>query len=156
YCARTSARVVAVEIDPVVAAVAAVNSWINGFRNVEVQCCDLREWSNDGAAGSQGFDLVVANPPFLPLPESMTYSVAGHGGDDGLRLIWRILELLPGILKPNGTAQIIGAGLSDGAKPMFLHRLNECARSHGLEIVVSIISHQGLRSGSELFDRMTF
>lgn len=123
---------------------------------MNVQCCDLREWGNAGLAGGPGFDHVVANPPFLPFPEEMAYSVAGHGGNDGLRLTWRILELLPGILTPAGTAQIIGTGLSNGTEPMFLDRLNDCARSHGLRILLTIMSHQPLKPGSELFDRMVF
>lgn len=61
--ASKPSEVVAVEIQPALAALIGRNAELNGIANVRVVCADLRNpRTPDKAAG--GFDLVVANPPF--------------------------------------------------------------------------------------------
>ena len=56
-------EVVAVEIQPVLAALIKRNAALNGLRMVRAVCADLRSRRALGAA-SGAFDLVLANPPF--------------------------------------------------------------------------------------------
>ncbi|HVB82596.1 MAG TPA: methyltransferase, partial [Candidatus Binataceae bacterium] len=64
YAALTKPReVVALEIQPALAAQAARNAALNGLGMVRAVCADLRSRRALDAAGG-GFDLVLANPPF--------------------------------------------------------------------------------------------
>ncbi|WP_035772306.1 methyltransferase [Arthrobacter sp. Br18] len=56
------------------------------------------------------FDLVVSNPPFVITPRRngggrYTYRDGGLAGDD---VVSSLIRALPGILKPGGTAQLLG------------------------------------------------
>ncbi|WP_049822643.1 DUF7059 domain-containing protein [Arthrobacter sp. H41] len=56
------------------------------------------------------FDLVVSNPPFVITPrrpgaDQYTYRDGGLAGDD---VVSSLLRSLPGVLKPGGTAQLLG------------------------------------------------
>jgi release factor glutamine methyltransferase len=55
------------------------------------------------------YDAVVANPPYIPAGEQLMPDVTDHephlalfAGDDGLEVIRRIIEKLPGWLEPGG------------------------------------------------------
>ena len=108
HCARSAARVVALEINPVAASLIGVNARLNGFRHIEVVCGDLRGLGADALTCGEPFDHLTANPPLLPFPDHLPYPFVGHGGSDGLRLTWSILRALPRVLKLDGVAQIIG------------------------------------------------
>src|SRR6185437_14270819 len=64
YAALVRPReVVALEIQPALAALAARNAALNDLAMVRAACADLRARRVPGAAAG-GFDLVLANPPF--------------------------------------------------------------------------------------------
>ena len=56
------------------------------------------------------FDLVVSNPPYVPLSDTLSLqrelrhepSIALYGGEDGLRVVERLLLETPRILRPGG------------------------------------------------------
>jgi release factor glutamine methyltransferase len=117
---RPSWEVVAVDRSPAAVAVAARNARRHGV-GVELLCGDLAE------SVSAGFDLVVANLPYVPsrsmadLPTEVRCdpAVALDGGEDGLDVVRRLLADLPRLLKPCG-----GAVLELGEK-----QADEVARS---------------------------
>ena len=51
----------------------------------------------------ENFDVVVGNPPGVPVPESLNYSLAGNGGEDGLNVIRRFLESSLDYCRDDGT-----------------------------------------------------
>jgi hypothetical protein len=121
-------EVVAVEIDPFAAALARVNVELNGCADrVAVRLGDLY-----APVAGERFHTVIANPPYLPLPEDLPYPLYGHGGADGLRVVRRVLDGLPDALAPGGQAQLVGALLSDGKTPLALPELQALcsARPH--------------------------
>lgn len=59
-------EVVAIEIQPELAAMAERNAVLNGLASMRVICADLRARRIDGLAPAS-FDLVVANPPYRAL-----------------------------------------------------------------------------------------
>ncbi|TYP58756.1 peptide chain release factor N(5)-glutamine methyltransferase [Thermosediminibacter litoriperuensis] len=68
-------------------------------------------WEPFEAEGLRGFDVVAANPPYIPsgeienLPRDVKYEpeVALDGGPDGLEFFRRIIAGVPRFLKPGGS-----------------------------------------------------
>ncbi len=120
---RPTARVVATDTSADALAVARENALRLGAYNVAFGQADLFE----GIEGE--FDVITANPPYIPSAEVATLApdVALHeprlaldGGSDGLVLVRRILEGAARRLAPGGTlAMEIGAGQADEVAQLF-------------------------------------
>jgi hypothetical protein len=64
----------------------------------------------------QRYDLVLANPPFLPVPEGIGGTLSSNGGPEGNRFVSALLSRLDEILDTEGHAlvclfQIVGDGV---------------------------------------------
>jgi SAM-dependent methyltransferase len=107
--ARHAQRVVAVDLNPRAVRCTRFNARALGLSNVEVALGDLF----DPVQGER-FDLITANPPFVPSPvNSIGFRDGGHSGEDVQR---RIVAGLPQHLAPGGIAQIVTEiGENDGA-----------------------------------------
>jgi release factor glutamine methyltransferase len=130
---RPAVRVIATDICPAAAALARRNAVDLGLAaRVHVVAADLL----DGLRG--GWDLIVANPPYLPsalLPTLMP-EVARHeparavdGGLDGLVTIRALLACAPGALRPGGALVLETAGGEQAV------RVAAAMRGVGLEAV---------------------
>ncbi|WP_417119189.1 peptide chain release factor N(5)-glutamine methyltransferase [Olsenella phocaeensis] len=107
---REGTRVVATDLSPRAVALAARNRDALGVgRSVDVIECDLASGVDEDLMG--GFDVLVSNPPYIPsavvptLPEEVVGYEPGlalDGGEDGLDVLRRILELAPRALRPGG------------------------------------------------------
>lgn len=76
------------------------NIILNGFNEkIKVINGDLFE-----KIRNEKFDLITANPPFIPIPNQFDFPMAGDGGEDGLKIINRIIEGLNEHLNNNGEA----------------------------------------------------
>lgn len=105
---RPLARVLALDRSPAALALAAANARRHGVADrVHVVASD---WLSALSCGAR-FDLVVANPPYVPLADqphlSKTVSeyepgIALWGGADGLDPLRAILAALPPFLEPGG------------------------------------------------------
>jgi release factor glutamine methyltransferase len=102
---ETRARVYATEISPAAAAVAADNARRLNAR-VELVVCDLLS-----AIAPQSMDLIVSNPPYVPLAErdGLQREVRDHephtalfGGETGFDVYDRIVADAPRVLRPGG------------------------------------------------------
>ena len=104
-----SQRVTAVDLQPRAARCALFNALASGATNIEVAVGDLYE----PVSGEQ-FDLITANPPFVPSPiDALGFRDGGPSGEDVQR---RIVEGLPHHLAQGGIAQIVTEiGESDDA-----------------------------------------
>jgi SAM-dependent methyltransferase len=101
---RSGGRVVASDITERSGHFIRFNAVLNGCANVEVAIGDLYD-----AVAGQTFDQIVAHPPYVPsLGDNMIFR---DGGDTGETIIQRIVEGLPGYLRPGGTFYSMGAGL---------------------------------------------
>jgi len=95
-----SQQVVAVDINPRAARCTHFNAQASGATNIEIAVGDLFE-----PVHGKCFDLITANPPFVPSPvNSIGYRDGGHSGEDVLR---RIVNGLPHHLSPGGISHII-------------------------------------------------
>lgn len=98
--AARAAAVVAVDIGARAAALARRNAALNGAANVEVRQGDLFAPVRD-----ERFDLVLANPPFVPAPQR---GPAYHsGGPRGDRVLRRVVAGLGAHLREGGRALIV-------------------------------------------------
>jgi len=141
--------VIAIEVNPIAAHLAKLNVMINDRQDIiQVRCGHLFD-----PLANEMFDSIVANPPFLPFPDDLLYPFIGHGGEDGLRITWKILDGLPQRLTSDGTAQVIGTCLSDGLLPECADPLSDWADSHNMTIRMSVSAHRLLAPNSALFEQ---
>lgn len=96
---RGAASATALEKNPAAAAVASLNAAINGLADrYEILESDLFSALDP----SLTFDVVVSNPPFMPVMESIDYPICGAGGADGTELLSKIVVALPRLVKQDG------------------------------------------------------
>ena len=100
--ARKAKRVVATDLVPECAALAAQNALLNGVADrVEVRVGDCYE-----PVKGMTFDLIVSGPPQMPTPPDRErddwMARADHGGPDGWALLDRVIRGAPEHLRPGG------------------------------------------------------
>ncbi len=97
--AKRARVTVGVDINPRAVALAKINAAINGITNVEFRVGDL-------FAPVQGetFDLIVSQPPFVPMPAGVSAAVFLYGGSRGDELSLRLLAQIAPHLAPKGRA----------------------------------------------------
>ncbi|CAE7331600.1 prmB, partial [Symbiodinium sp. KB8] len=82
---------VAVDLSPRAASIAKVNGLINDLGSRLTVCQGNLFEAIEGIADTRGFDLIVANPPFVAAPENVKASLYVHGGRDGLTVTRRLV-----------------------------------------------------------------
>ncbi len=120
---RPTMRVVASDVSPDALVVARENAIRLGAVNVGFVESDL--FASFGA-GTRPFDLVTANPPYVPSGEVPTLAadikdfephLALTAGPDGLEMTRRIAQEAPRLLRSGGALALeVGAGQADEAK----------------------------------------
>ncbi|MDD5655975.1 MAG: 50S ribosomal protein L11 methyltransferase [Elusimicrobia bacterium] len=93
----------AIDIDPVAIAAAGCNAAIAGVESrLSLRQTPIQDFDSNGR-----FDLILFNPPFLPvLPGGSAPLVAG-GGPDGFAIIRHLTAKLPRLLADEGMALIL-------------------------------------------------
>lgn len=100
FAAAHSERVVAVDINPRAARCAHFNARVSGIANLDVAVGDLFE-----PVRGERFDLITANPPFVPSPcNTLMFRDGGGSGEDIQK---RIVAGLPDHLATGGIAHMI-------------------------------------------------
>lgn len=136
---RPTTRVLGVDISEGALAVACENALRLGAVNAGFLRSDLFAALPPAAR----FDLITANPPYIPDPEIPELQpdirdyeprVALSGGTDGLDLVRRIVTDAPGRLEPGGVlAMEVGAGQAPAVAALFEHAgLQEVTRTRDL------------------------
>lgn len=106
--ARLGGRVTAVDISWRALATARLNALLNG-ESLRVRHGDLAS-----AVPGRRFDLVITNPPYVPTPDTAPprgLARAWEAGRDGRRLIDRICDTAPAVLRPTGALLIVHSHL---------------------------------------------
>ena len=101
--AGEGAAATAVDISRRAVACARLNARLNGVRIDVLRASDLR------ALGGRRFDLIAANPPYLPSPDRAAggRARAWEAGPDGRRFIDRLCREAPDRLAPGGRLLMI-------------------------------------------------
>lgn len=127
---RPTAKVLASDLSEDALAVARDNAYRLGAYNVAFVESDLFE--RVGVPGETRFDVITANPPYIPhgdIPGLMADirdfepRLALDGGEDGLDLVRRIVEEAPAFLEERGVLAIeIGDGAAAATRELFERR----------------------------------
>ncbi|MFE6311718.1 methyltransferase [Streptomyces rochei] len=64
------------------------------------------------------YDLILANPPFLPTPDCIEGTLSSNGGSDGNALLGLLLNRLNEFLTPDGEVLVILYQLVQGGMPL--------------------------------------
>ncbi|GGZ08608.1 HemK2/MTQ2 family protein methyltransferase [Streptomyces nitrosporeus] len=111
HAARRSASVTAVDVARRAVLTARLNALLSG-RRISVRRSDLLS-----ALPGRFYDLVVANPPYVPSPVD---EVPGRGperawdaGCDGRAVLDRICDAAPAVLRPGGRLLMVHSALCD-------------------------------------------
>jgi hypothetical protein len=125
-------HVIAVDINPRAVLCTRFNGLASGITNLEVVAGDLYE-----AVRGQRFDLITANPPFVPSPlNSLGFRDGGRSGEEILK---RIVAGLPDHLAPGGMAQVI-TELGERENEPLVDRLREWLGGAAMDIHVLRLS----------------
>ncbi|MFI2284924.1 HemK2/MTQ2 family protein methyltransferase [Nocardia beijingensis] len=105
-----AARVTAVDVSRS----AVVSAWLNcRLRGIEAE---VLRGDFTTVLGGRSFDLVLANPPYVPAPagtESRGIARAWDAGTQGRAILDQLCSALPTLLTPRGVALIVHSALSD-------------------------------------------
>lgn len=127
--ARRGARVTAVDVSRRAVYAARVNALRAGLP-LEVVRGNLFE-----PVRGRSFDLVLANPPYVPAPGAHRPprgpARAWDAGGDGRLVLDRICLEAPGLLRPGGVLLLVQSALSDPGATV------DCLRSAGLKSAVT-------------------
>lgn len=107
--AEYASSVVGVDVNPKAVALAKKNAIENGIKNVEFRVGDL--FSVIGT--EEKFDVIVFNPPYLPVEEYDLLGKAWSGGKDGMEVIRRFLVDAPKHLTDRGVILLLLSSFND-------------------------------------------
>lgn len=93
--------VIGVDVNPRAVDLAELNALLNGVDRARFVCGDVY-----GPVEGQTFDLVTANPPFVPSPRTDAKVIYRDGGPSGEDVLSRILKGLSTHLRVGGTCVI--------------------------------------------------
>ena len=119
--AEKADRVVGTDINPITVELARENARVNGIGNVDFFRCDLFP------PGNERFDLIVFNPPYLPVNEPGLLEKAWSGGEGGIEIIERFLDSVSDYLKGGGIFELLVSSLCD------LERIDEVMKKNQIE-----------------------
>jgi release factor glutamine methyltransferase len=128
--ARGAARVVAVDRSSQAVAAARVNARLNRLWQVEVRQGDLF----DALGRQERFDLIVANPPYLPAETDD--DPRWDAGADGRGVLDRIVAEAPARLHPGGSVALVQSGFAGVAQTV------EALSRAGLDVAAPV-EHRG-------------
>lgn len=121
--ARNDAEATAIDVSRRAVLCASINARLNGVRLRILR-------ANDTAAlGDVRFDLIVANPPYVPSKSAPARGAARawEGGPHGRRYIDRLCAAAPKRLRPGGRLLMIHSSVCGECKTL------ECLGRHGLD-----------------------
>ncbi|MCW5249735.1 HemK2/MTQ2 family protein methyltransferase [Streptomyces sp. SHP 1-2] len=117
--ARRGARVTAVDLSRRAVWAARVNAGRAGLR------VRVRRGNLFAPVRGEWFDLVLANPPYVPAPDGGTRCPRGaarawDAGHDGRLVLDRICREVPALLRPGGVLLLVESSLSDPGRTVGL------------------------------------
>jgi len=133
--ARSGREIVGVELSREVANIARFNTILNNVENeVKILQGNLYE-----PVKNMKFDLIVSNPPFIPVPDTLQYSLCGRGGEDGLLVLRKIFDNISKYMAKNGISLILGMTYGNHHSPFVLNLLKKIAKRDKLNIDILVL-----------------
>lgn len=105
----------------VTAADIADDALVTAEKNAQANESRIAVCRSDLFAAVDGtYDVIIFNPPYVPVPEGecmeTPLELAWNGGPDGTRVIGRFLDEVCAYLAPGGRVYLLVSSLDDGAK----------------------------------------
>lgn len=95
---------VGVDINDNACKIARINVSLNAMDEI----IDIKSGDLYDPVGSELFDLIYSNPPFIPVPQTVQYPLCGDGGEFGLDVLKTIISGLNSHLTKNGKVLVFG------------------------------------------------
>lgn len=105
---------------------------------------DLNSFSSDQFATITGdifdfvpeqkYDLILANPPFVPTPPGVEGTLTSNGGSDGSLFVDVLLDRFEEFMDPSGRALVYVLQFAREARPLMFERLSQMAPSRSVEV----------------------
>jgi hypothetical protein len=86
------------------------------------------------------YDVIIGNPPGVPVPQGFQYSPAGFGGPDGLEFVGLFIQRAFDWCSVNGQVKMRFQSVGDEQEPFILPYVREWADSHNFDVEVTIDS----------------
>jgi len=83
------------------------------------------------------YELVLANPPFVPTPQGIEGTITSNGGPEGGRFVEILLNRLEEFLGPRGQALIYLFQFVSNEQPLISELLDKISRSRPVELTPS-------------------
>jgi methylase of polypeptide subunit release factors len=104
-------------------ACANLNATMNDCSKYSFLKYDIK--TTDLASLNRKFDLILANPPILPMPDFVerVKKPHSHGGKDGLEFVRIVLREAQKVIKSNGVINILACSLGNEKSPFFIDEI---------------------------------
>jgi hypothetical protein len=83
------------------------------------------------------YQLILANPPFVPTPDGIEGTITSNGGADGNRFVEILLRRLEEFLEPLGEALILLFQLVRGQRPLIAELISDLVIHRPIELTPS-------------------
>ena len=144
--AKNADKVIAVEIDSRAVDMIQINVCLNKLdHKIEVREGNLYSVINDGEI----FNYIIANPPFIPIPDDISFPLAGDGGALGDVIITHILSDSMRYLSSDGELIMIGQVIGDANQTFLTDLVKTFIDSGWVNLTYhsrTLIEHQALES----------
>jgi len=80
------------------------------------------------------YDMMAANPPFVPVPDGVGFPIHSNGGLDGNSLTCVLLERIDSLLSPDGEALLTTFQIEDKDGPLLARYAEKLVRNRSVEL----------------------
>jgi hypothetical protein len=83
---------------------------------------------------AERYDLILANPPYIPVPEGIGGTLTSNAGPDGNRFARILLERLDALLEPRGELLMYLFQITRGGRPLVADVMEEMLENRPVEL----------------------
>jgi hypothetical protein len=80
------------------------------------------------------YDLLLANPPFIPTPDGIQGTITSNGGPEGSRFVEILVDRIEDFLEPSGRALIYVFQIEKDGRPLVLDLLSRSLKRRPVEL----------------------
>ena len=119
------------DINPRAADFQRDNASLNDFspRQFDAITADIASFTPE-----RKYDLILANPPFVPTPDGVAGTLTSNGGPEGSLFVDILLERLEQLLEASGRALVYVFQFARNGKPLIFDSLAETAQRRPIEV----------------------
>jgi hypothetical protein len=100
------------------------------------------------------YDLIIANPPFVPTPDGIEGTLTSNGGPEGNRFVEILLRRLDEFLEPEGEALILVFQLVREGQPLLLDLISRTLVGRPVELTPSQKRPISFEAFSEAYSKL--